>query len=145
MTKPCRTAAQSRDVVYDALLRAARAGARCPTNLALASLLGVRSSSIPQKALVDLIAADKIVVTTTPFSREILIPELGATIRASKAPDGSKRETDRAEAIARAERREPLPPVLDRTPCFRCGIRADIGCDHQPASAPYIIDLEFAA
>ncbi len=145
MTKPRRTAAQSRDVVYDALLRAARAGARCPTNLALASLLGVRSYSIPQKALADLIAADKIVVTTTPFSREILIPELGATIRASKAPDGSKRETDRAEAIARAERREPLPPVLDRTPCFRCGIRADIGCDHQPASAPYIIDLEFAA
>ncbi|KHA63419.1 hypothetical protein NI18_16025 [Sphingomonas sp. Ant20] len=145
MTKPRRTAAQSRDVVYDALLRAARAGARCPTNLALAALLGVRSSSIPQKALVDLIAAGKIVVTTTPFSREILIPELGATIRASKAPDGSKRETDRAEAIARAERREPLPPVLDRTPCFRCGIRADLGCDHQPASAPHIIDLEFAA
>ncbi len=145
MTKPRRTAAQSRDVVYDALLRAARAGARCPTNLALAALLGVRSSSIPQKALADLIAAHKIVVTTTPFSREILISELGATIRASKAPDGSKRETDRAEAIARAERREPLPPVLDRTPCFRCGIRADLGCDHQAASAPYIIDLEFAA
>jgi len=120
MTKPRRTAAQSRDVVYDALLRAARAGARCPTNLALATLLGVRSSSI-------------------------FIPELAATIRASKAPDGSKRETDRAEAITRAERREPLPPVLDRTPCFRCGIRADIGCDHQSASAPYIIDLEFAA
>ena len=145
MTKPRRTAAQSRDVVYDALLRAARAGARCPTNLALAALLGVRSSSIPQKALVDLIAADKIVVTTTPFSREIFIPELGATIRASKAPDGSKRETDRAEAIARAERREPLPPVLDRTPCFRCGIRADLGCEHQAPSVPYIIDLEFAA
>jgi hypothetical protein len=145
MTKPRRTAAQSRDVVYDALLRAARARARCPTNLALASLLGVRSSSIPQKALVDLIAADKIVVTTTPFSREIFIPELSATIRASKAPDGSKRETDRAEAIARAERRDPLSPVLDRTPCFRCGIRADIGCDHQAASTPYIIDMEFAA
>jgi hypothetical protein len=26
--------------------------------------------------------------------------------------------------------------VLDRTPCFNCGVRADIGCHHQPKSEP---------
>ena len=26
--------------------------------------------------------------------------------------------------------------VIDRTPCFNCGVRADVGCHHQPKSTP---------
>jgi hypothetical protein len=26
--------------------------------------------------------------------------------------------------------------IIDRTPCFNCGVRADIGCHHQPKSEP---------
>lgn len=30
----------------------------------------------------------------------------------------------------------PPPVVIDRTPCRFCGVRADIGCAHQPISVP---------
>jgi len=30
---------------------------------------------------------------------------------------------------------EPTPPAIDRTPCFKCGVRADIGCQHTGAVA----------
>lgn len=26
---------------------------------------------------------------------------------------------------------EALPPPVDRDPCWRCGVRGDIGCDHR--------------
>lgn len=30
--------------------------------------------------------------------------------------------------------------ILDRTPCFKCGVRADLGCRHQPKSAAIRIE-----
>lgn len=32
--------------------------------------------------------------------------------------------------MAARENRENLPPVVDRDPCQRCGVRADFGCAH---------------
>jgi hypothetical protein len=43
--------------------------------------------------------------------------------------------TQRPFAVTIADRdmvrSEPLPPIVERDPCFLCGIRADIGCRHQ--------------
>lgn len=38
---------------------------------------------------------------------------------------------------ASGEKRAPLPEsrFTDRSPCFWCGVRADIGCRHRRASA----------
>lgn len=42
--------------------------------------------------------------------------------------------SERTAAIG-PDRDPPIPegPRLNRDPCFRCGVRADIGCAHQPA------------
>jgi hypothetical protein len=29
------------------------------------------------------------------------------------------------------EAEETLPPRVDRDPCIRCGVRADVGCGHK--------------
>lgn len=37
--------------------------------------------------------------------------------------------------VGRDSASEALPPVIDRSPCWRCGTRADIGCAHQQGQA----------
>jgi hypothetical protein len=39
-------------------------------------------------------------------------------------------QTERARRAA--SRVPPPPPPVFRDPCFRCGVRADVGCEHTP-------------
>jgi hypothetical protein len=36
----------------------------------------------------------------------------------------------RPRAKTLEEQFEPLPPTVNRDPCLRCGVRADVGCKH---------------
>jgi hypothetical protein len=136
---------QTDQIVYDELVRAARAGEPCPTNRALGVVLGCRSTFPAMMAMRRLAAAGRIRVDSEKGSREVYIVEPGLTLLSIKRQDGVQRDAEAAVARARAEAREPLPPVIDRTPCFRCGIRADIGCHHQAASIPYALPRDYAA
>jgi hypothetical protein len=65
-------------------------------------------------------------------------------VRTRKAVTGPNPKAYRYETSApnpgynRAPNRIDLSDVvaLDRTPCFNCGVSADIGCHHQPKSEP---------
>jgi len=92
-----------------------------------------------------LTAAGRIRVDSEKGSREVYIVEPGLKLLSIKRQDGVQRDAEAAVTRARAEAREPLPPVIDRTPCFRCGIRTDIGCQHQAASIPYALQRDYAA
>lgn len=65
---------------------------------------------------------------------------LTATMQANPhgiAKDEHKRRVREVEARALArvlyQRRTEPPRVVDRSPCPRCGVRRDIGCQHFPA------------
>ena len=132
-------------IVYAELVRAALAGEPCPTNRALGIVLGMSSTFPGMMAMRRLTAAGRIRVDSEKGSREVYIIEPGLTLLSIKRQDGVQRDAEAAVARARAEAREPLPPVIDRTPCFRCGIRADIGCSHRSASIPYALPRDYAA
>jgi hypothetical protein len=136
---------QTDELVYAELVRAALAAEPCPTNRALGIVLGMSSTFPGMMAMRRLTAAGRIRVDSEKGSREVYIVELGLTLLSIKRQDGVQRDAEAAAARARAEARSPLPSVIDRTPCFRCGIRADIGCRHQAASTPYDLPRDFAA
>lgn len=136
---------QTDDLVYAELVRAALAGEPCPTNRELGVVLGMRSTFPGMMAVRRLASAGRIRVYSEKGSREIQIVESGIALLSIKLQTGAQRDAEAAIARARAEAREPLPPVIDRTPCFRCGIRADLGCHHQPASIPYALPRDYAA
>ena len=136
---------QTDQIVYAELVRAALAGEPCPTNRALGIVLGMSSTFPGMMAMRRLTAAGRIRVDSEKGSREVYIVEPGLTLLSIKRQDGVQRDAEAAIARARAEAREPLPPVIDRTPCFRCGIRADLGCQHQAASIPYALPRDYAA
>ncbi len=136
---------QTDQIVYAELVRAAVAGEPCPTNRALGVVLGCRSTFPAMMAMRRLTASGRIRVDSEKGSREVYIVEPGLKLLSIKRQDGVQRDAEAAIARARAEAREPLPPVIDRTPCFRCGIRADIGCSHRSASIPYDLPRDYAA
>jgi hypothetical protein len=63
-----------------------------------------------------------------------------AALRAAVAPAPLVKR----DAAPEFRRIEPCVPkathiVIDRTPCPRCNLRGDIGCDHRPASVPQLV------
>ena len=145
MAAPQPSPQQTDQIVYDELVRAALAGEPCPTNRALGVVLGRRSTFPAMMAMRRLTAAGRIRVDSEKGSREVYIVEPCLALLSIKRQNGVQRDAEAALAQARAEARAPLPPVIDRTPCFRCGIRADLGCHHQPASIPYALPRDYAA
>lgn len=130
MAGPHFTALQTRTAVYAELVRAARAGEFCPTNPALAKAIGARSSSVAVRAMTDLRGRGELIVSSRQGTRVVQIVALGLTIRSRKTASEIAGQVEAAAALARAAKREKLPPIVDRDPCFRCGVRRDIGCPH---------------
>lgn len=66
-------------------------------------------------------------------------------IRASNLVDGSRfhvNTLERIEAFLKGDPDDPPPikrskptVIYGRDPCIKCGVRGDIGCEHQPANA----------
>ena len=101
------------------------AGEPCPSNPDIAAELGLSSRSGSVKILHALEEKGLIRVDRFRMSRRVTII---ATGRATAA-FGFEREHFRTSA------RRPVVAV-DRTPCFSCGTRKDLGCHHHPRSEP---------
>lgn len=114
-----RLAERSRAVLA-LLTAAAEAGAPCPRDRAIAAELGLTAESA--RHAVHRLACDGVIAVQTDRNRRtIRILATGAVT----APTDLSRPDD-ADPPPRA----PLGPRRD--PCFRCGVRGDIGCVHQP-------------
>ncbi len=122
-------------IIYDALLQAARTGKACPSNSDLCRLIGATSVSTPAHAIARMEKAGKLRVTHDGNGREIHIVELGLTIVSKTWANTSTRERETAQFQRTVARLTPPPAPVYRDPCFRCGVRADVGCEHTPAWA----------
>lgn len=128
MSKLQQTAHQSELLIYAELVRAARAGEACPSNSKLCVLLGSSSVATLSRIMKRLADMGRIVVTTFTTGREVHIPELDMTI-ASATFSRTIHPTAAPVAVSPA----PLPRVIiSREPCFRYGVRGDIGCENTP-------------
>lgn len=135
------------------LAQAAAADRECPSNNELADKVGFSSASGPSMALTALEREGKILVERFGSGRRVTICATGArtAYAGSERPHWRLRQATADEISQRAEiRRErarqrssaraagctpdldpPIPETrVDRDPCPRCGVRADIGCAH---------------
>lgn len=109
--------------VLQFLIDVARAGKPCPTNAQMANDLGAGCTSTIADVLRDLRAEGSIVVKRSGVGRIIAIPRLNLETapRPPKAfvhPVHHHRDFEKLRHVS-------------RDPCFRCGVRADIGCHHR--------------
>lgn len=49
------------------------------------------------------------------------------------APGYTERRRQKASEV-KEQVEKNLPPVIERDPCFLCGVRADVGCKHRVAA-----------
>lgn len=131
--------------VFDAIVRAARAGLPCPTNSALAYAMGNVSVSVPAEVVRALEKAGRIKVVRGQCSRIVTIPELGISTAQvamqthwrDRGPDYTKPprpKVDRATILEqerlrverlqarRAAEVEAMPEPILTDPCFACGV-----------------------
>jgi hypothetical protein len=131
MTNPSAMQGQAtQKVVYDLLVKAALAGDVCPSNLTLCEALGATSVSTPAHAIARMAKAGRLRVKHCSNGREIYLIDLDITI-VSKKRVFTRKRNDRPAAVA-ADRPIPSESLVSRDPCFRCGVRGDIGCEHTP-------------
>jgi len=131
MTNPSAMQGQvTQKVVYDLLVKAALAGEVCPSNLTLCEALGATSVSTPAHAIARMAKAGRLRVKHCSNGREIYLVDLDITI-VSKKRVFTRKRNDRPAAVA-ADRPMPSESLVSRDPCFRCGVRGDIGCEHTP-------------
>lgn len=85
------------------------------------------ANGIPQKHIARMIADVQYI--DTPAVRRRL-QKAGLWVVKPHRREGEPRRPRHQASCARRSN-EPLPPVVVRDPCERCGVRADIGCLHQ--------------
>ena len=120
-------------IVYDALVKAALAGEACPSNSDLCTLVGSSTVSTPAHAISLMAKAGRLRVTHCSNGREIHIIEHDITIVSKMRITMLRNAALAPSAPCGGALAERLPAIVDRDPCFRCGVRADIGCEHSPA------------
>lgn len=124
--------------VYDALVRAANVGDRCPTDPVLAELAGFSSPDSANRTVRRLEALGLISVVTGGCHRQVAITVSRKTtapvVRSPRYHGGGRDQRLTAPPPAPAMHR-----VIDRTPCPRCGVRGDLGCVHRAASEPQLV------
>jgi hypothetical protein len=128
MSNQLRAPDESEAMVYNEIVRAARAGEPCPSNTMLCAVLGATSVATPSRLMKRLAARGRITIKGFANGREVFIHEIGLTLLSAS----SRRFLDQGETPPpRREMAEPTMAVF-REPCFRCGVRADVGCEHTP-------------
>lgn len=132
------------DLAYQAIERAAAAGAPCPSNNTLCSLIGLASVGATANVVSRLEQRGLIRITRFQSGREVTIVSSGqstARYHGKRTPhwritgaDGHIYRAQKVRADAMPfDRPEILPDPVHRDRCPRCGIRADIGCGHSLA------------
>jgi len=120
--------------------RAAETGAPCPTNDEIADLLDLYDNNGIVASIGDLRASGAIIVKAKGGYRSVIITETGKATGWTARPKQYVGRNDYLEGIGRIQFgsfRGDLPPerYVDRNPCCRCGVRADIGCRHSRSMA----------
>jgi len=128
--KSALQAQATQKTVYDLLVKAALAGVVCPSNLTLCEALGATSVSTPAHAIARMAKAGRLRVKHCSNGREIYLVDLDITI-VSKKRVFTRKRNDRPAAVA-ADKPMPSGSIVSRDPCFRCGVRGDVGCEHTP-------------
>ncbi len=125
--------AKAANVAYDHLVRAATAGAPCPGNVRLAQIIGRKSQSSATKVLDNLVSRGMIRLERFQNHRIVTIVATGKRTAGEPGIPHKARCGNRWTVRHNAEiDDEALPARVDRDPCPRCGVRADIGCRHSP-------------
>lgn len=125
-------------IVLAALIEAAAAGEPCPDNKTLAGLTGSKSSSGATDMIMALAARGLLKLERVSGARRVTIVATGQSTAALPAGrsaklGGARRKYDKRLVDGSPDVGERLahrPP--ERDPCFRCGVRGDVGCRHQP-------------
>lgn len=126
------------------LTQCAATGAACPTNDEICARFGFSSKASSVRLLGRLEERGLITRERVGNNRRVMIKDTGAVTAMGGQGFGaggcigtgrnSHRRFASDAAIAEAfPAVHPVPEMAtDRTPCPRCGIRADIGCRHRP-------------
>lgn len=124
----------------------AATAASCPTNEEICTRFGFSSKASAVRIMARLEERGLIVRTVVGNSRRVMIKATGKLTGVGGQGMGaggcigtgrnSHRRFAGDQALAEAfPAVHPVPAqAIDRTPCPRCGIRADIGCRHQRAT-----------
>lgn len=147
---PLRTSLTAQDlVVLAALNGAANAGSSCPSNEDIMAMTNVASPASAAAILKKLQKRGLITVERIARARRVTIVETGrqtaaVTGRPRSKGAGPNHRTAMAVYSARkqaerirAEEADKLVALaiasVEREPCFRCGVRGDVGCKHRPS------------
>lgn len=136
-------------IVMSMLTRAADNNLPCPKNGAIAQAVDARSPATAARLISRLESSGRISVERGNTCRVVTIQKTGKRtagtverphwrlsdrIKAQRASELSGPKISAHAAERRGETVQELTRVY-RDPCPRCGVRGDIGCKHQEASA----------
>lgn len=136
-------------LVLAALTEAARQGAECPSNLDLANRYFMHAPSSASAAIRTLESKGYISVTRLNTGRIVgicgtefsTLKIAGALHWRSTARAGSIVAKIASTRLVEKEKRGPhhepamKGEIVRRDPCFKCGVRGDIGCQHVSAAS----------
>lgn len=126
--------------VLTAIASAAAMNGPCPSNDTLASLIGASSASTPARCVKRLERKGVITVARGNSCRVVTVISTGAkTAGQVKSDHWRVRQPIGRRLRPRPDGREGHGPAnsaptfvsSDRTPCFYCGTRGDLGCEHR--------------
>lgn len=131
---------KSADTIFAMLVRAAEAGAVCPSNPAMAEAIGASSVANGPRILSKLEKRGLIRVMRGACSRVVIITATGKrTAGEITTPHWSERGVIKSKpkpfpVNAQDEVGPGQVSVVHRDPCPWCGVRADVGCRHRWAA-----------
>jgi len=114
---------QTAMIIFEIVNDAAERGEPCPDNPTLIAATGHLSTSAGTIALQDL--HDRGLIKLERFSDCRVVTIIATGKRTAGGNGAPKRTRPRIDD-------SKLGPRVSRDPCPRCGVRADIGCQHAP-------------
>ena len=143
-----------RKIVLDLLMKAAERGDPCPKNSDLSAAAGCSSPSASVNFMKRLEREGVISVKRGNVARVVTIVATGkstageisavhwrlaspdkAKAAAAKTRDTNSTISTHGYRSVNSQPTGPIPEPIDRDPCFMCGTRHDIGCEHHRRAA----------
>lgn len=119
-------------------VQAAERNERAPSNLYITEQLGLTCEKAVTRFVTELSRAGLIEVRFSNQYRTIKIIATGKTTLPDPRSKKNIEKQVRREFVEIPVRRKT---VIDREPCRKCGVRADIGCRHKPKAESWEIEL----
>lgn len=139
-----RVPTDAETVALAMLVNAAERGDACPSNYEIAAAVGAATASRSTEIINRLEKRGLIQIERGQTSRVVTIVETGkrtggkiGAVHWRYRPENIHRKRIRYSNYRNAVPAEMIPPpkmlpaTVDREPCFMCGVRGDIGCQHR--------------